>query len=276
MFINCSESTNAPVLAGQHMAIPPNLGGPQKSTSPYFGLHRTGNTSSATISASSSQSGSRDISPESDVPVETVSANPGEAPIASRDPSQTRTPGGKRHGSQTLKSHSSHDLVCMSEDRQRLGLSRTTSEKDMGGLATPTHNSHTNVQSHSKDICISPSMSSPTIRTLDIISREKLMGAIANYDDIDVSSSEDSACATYASRFKMWPRDHLDVSQAELQWSGEEGERSTLSPDTQNRSGASPSAATPSTFKTKAMTSPVKSDVDSLTTDISSDDYVDC
>jgi hypothetical protein len=72
----------------------------------------------------------------------------------------------------------------------------------------------------------------------------------------------------------MWPRDQLDISQVDLQWSGEEGERNASHSDTQKTSDALVTMATTSTFKTKAMTSPSKSHVDSHINENSSDDLL--
>ena len=45
------------------------------------------------------------------------------------------------------------------------------------------------------------------VSTLEQLKKEKLLGPVATYDDIDVSSSEDSSVANYRSNFKLWPRE---------------------------------------------------------------------
>ena len=132
-------------------------------------------------------------------------------------------------------------------DKLNAVLSESLSKSD--GKVVTANSKQVNVVNSSMSV-------SPVIKTLDVISREKLMGSIANYDDLDVSSSEDSACATYASRFKMWPRDQLDASLLDTQWTGDDSERIGDSSSHKLAGGVPTPADSMSTFKTRAMLSP--------------------
>ncbi len=196
------------------MSVPPNLGGPQHSSVSPFIVPQSGSaavdsTADQGQASETSASSSQHSSPEKlSSPIDVVDSNP----------QRGFTNGGRQSGE-------GDDLISVTPES--LFMKHSSS----GFIAEPGNFLHSQQEEPQSVIVIGtgdsliPASSScdsdlqhlagspvnHKIKTLDQISKEKLLGSIANYDELEATSSEDSSSAIYtSSTFKMWPQDQRE------------------------------------------------------------------
>ena len=191
-----SESTTGPLnaLANQHLSVPPNLGGPQGMTSPSF---------------------TQPQKPRKDPP-------PTSSPQHNSS-SEQNSPASKRKQTATATTNSNKSSPDKTKAKADIVQDRRNGDRDNKVVG----NNVIQDIPHSNDLykadTNSASGSYGSRSEEDSISKGgKLMGSVALYDDLEVSSSDettpskdkDKAAAAQASRFKMWGGGNGNPEQA--------------------------------------------------------------